>query len=71
MGFAHAAEFFVAPGGSDANPGTQAKPFASLEAARSGEWGAGFAVVARERRALAEQSREDGRKVRELLGLPV
>lgn len=29
-----AAEFFVAPEGSDANPGTQAEPFATLERAR-------------------------------------
>ncbi len=29
-----AAEFHVAPGGNDANPGTAAKPFASLERAR-------------------------------------
>lgn len=32
---AQAAEFHVAPGGSDANPGTKAKPFATLEAARN------------------------------------
>ena len=31
---ASAADFYVAPDGSDANPGTQAKPFASLERAR-------------------------------------
>ena len=30
----HAAEFHVAPGGSDANPGTEARPFATLERAR-------------------------------------
>jgi hypothetical protein len=30
-----AAEFHVAPGGSDANPGTRARPFQSLEAARN------------------------------------
>jgi hypothetical protein len=29
-----AAEFWVAPGGNDANPGTRSKPFASLERAR-------------------------------------
>lgn len=40
---------------------------ASLEAVRSGERGAGFAVVAREMGALADQSREDVRKVRALL----
>ncbi|MBU0608590.1 MAG: hypothetical protein KKI08_11945, partial [Armatimonadetes bacterium] len=33
-GAAGAAEFFVAPNGSDENPGTQAKPFATLEHAR-------------------------------------
>lgn len=32
---APAAEFHVAPGGSDAHPGTKAKPFATLEAARN------------------------------------
>ncbi|HEX7260919.1 MAG TPA: hypothetical protein VF258_03810, partial [Luteolibacter sp.] len=32
--FAHAAEFHVSPGGSDNNPGTLDKPFASLEKAR-------------------------------------
>ena len=31
---ASAADFYVAPDGSDANPGTSAKPFASLERAR-------------------------------------
>ena len=31
---AFAADFFVAPNGNDANPGTQARPLASLEAAR-------------------------------------
>ncbi len=31
---AHAAEFYVAPDGDDANPGTEQKPFASLERAR-------------------------------------
>ncbi|MCX7012796.1 MAG: hypothetical protein NTW86_09610, partial [Candidatus Sumerlaeota bacterium] len=31
---AFAAEFFVAPEGNDANPGTAGKPFASLEKAR-------------------------------------
>ena len=31
---AHAAEFHVAPSGSDDNPGTQAAPFATLERAR-------------------------------------
>ncbi|HEX7260920.1 MAG TPA: right-handed parallel beta-helix repeat-containing protein [Luteolibacter sp.] len=31
---AHAAEFHVSPGGSDSNPGTLKKPFASLEKAR-------------------------------------
>ena len=31
---AHAGEFFVAPDGDDANPGTEQKPFASLERAR-------------------------------------
>jgi Right handed beta helix region len=31
---AGSAEFFVAPGGDDANPGTKGKPFASLERAR-------------------------------------
>ena len=30
----HAAEFYVAPHGDDANPGTAAKPFASLQRAR-------------------------------------
>ena len=30
----HAAEFYVAPGGSDAGPGTKARPFATLERAR-------------------------------------
>ena len=30
----HAAEFHVALNGSDANPGTSSKPFASLERAR-------------------------------------
>ncbi|MFA6563214.1 MAG: right-handed parallel beta-helix repeat-containing protein [Verrucomicrobiia bacterium] len=30
----HAAEFYVAPTGSDTNPGTSAKPFATLERAR-------------------------------------
>ncbi len=29
-----AADFYVAPGGSDGNPGTQAEPFATIEAAR-------------------------------------
>ena len=29
-----AADFYVAPDGNDANPGTQAKPFATLERAR-------------------------------------
>ncbi|HEY5911471.1 MAG TPA: right-handed parallel beta-helix repeat-containing protein [Verrucomicrobiae bacterium] len=33
-GTAFAAEFYVAPGGSDANPGSLAKPFATLERAR-------------------------------------
>ena len=33
-GAAVASEFYVAPGGADANAGTQAKPFASLERAR-------------------------------------
>ena len=28
----HAAEFHVAPNGNDANPGTQAKPFATIQA---------------------------------------
>ena len=28
------ATFYVAPGGSDANPGTEAKPFATIEKAR-------------------------------------
>ncbi|MGC4121465.1 MAG: methyl-accepting chemotaxis protein [Myxococcales bacterium] len=40
---------------------------ASLEAVRSGERGAGFAVVAREMGALADQSREDVKTVRALL----
>ena len=31
---AHAAEFHVAPNGSDDNPGTHAAPFATLERAR-------------------------------------
>ncbi len=31
---AAAADFYVAPGGDDANPGTRAKPFATLERAR-------------------------------------
>ena len=31
----HAAEFFVSPSGSDADAGTKAKPFASLERARN------------------------------------
>jgi len=31
---AHAAHFFVSPAGSDANPGTADRPFATLEAAR-------------------------------------
>ena len=30
----HAAEFYVAPTGNDANPGTEAQPFATLERAR-------------------------------------
>ena len=34
LGAAGAAEYFVAPNGSDDNPGTQAKPFATLEHAR-------------------------------------
>ena len=33
-GAAMASEFYVAPGGADANPGSQAQPFASLERAR-------------------------------------
>jgi hypothetical protein len=32
---ATATEFFIAPNGSDANPGTQAAPFATLEKARN------------------------------------
>jgi len=34
MGAAEAEEYFVAPNGHDANPGTKAKPFLTLEAAR-------------------------------------
>ena len=30
----HAADFHVAPRGSDANPGTEAQPFATLQRAR-------------------------------------
>jgi len=30
----HASDFFVAPTGNDANPGTAARPFATLERAR-------------------------------------
>ena len=34
LAWLQAAEFHVAPGGNDANPGTKAKPFATLERAR-------------------------------------
>jgi hypothetical protein len=44
-----AAEFWVAPGGNDANPGTRSKPFASLERARD---------AARERRTTQSGFRE-------------
>lgn len=41
---------------------------AAIEAAKAGEHGKGFGVVAHEVRALAEQSRQATRQVREILG---
>lgn len=41
---------------------------AAIEAAKAGEHGKGFGVVAQEVRALAEQSRQATRQVREILG---
>jgi methyl-accepting chemotaxis protein len=41
---------------------------ASLEAARAGAGGAGFATVAREMKGLADRSREATQKVRQILG---
>ena len=35
VGLSGAAEYYVAPNGSDSNPGTQAKPFGTLERARA------------------------------------
>ena len=40
---------------------------ASIEAARAGEAGKGFAVVAEEIRKLADQSKESGNKIREIV----
>lgn len=40
---------------------------ASIEAARAGEAGKGFAVVAEEIRKLADQSKESGEKIREIV----
>ncbi len=34
IGFLQAAEFFVAPNGDDANAGTEAKPFATIQRAQ-------------------------------------
>src|SRR6478609_11776589 len=45
----HAAEFHVSPDGSDSNPGTAAKPFATLEKARDaarGEKGSSIQLAA-------------------------
>lgn len=41
---------------------------AAIEAAKAGEHGKGFGIVAQEVRALAEQSRQATRQVREILG---